>query len=83
MALLALSVFLISWGVTGHRAIGKIAENHLSPQARVAVSALLGNATHADISTWADEVRYQPEYRHTAPWHFLNCLPLGLSESEF
>jgi len=81
-ALLGISVFLISWGVTGHRTIGRIAENHLSPKARAAVYALLGSASLADVSTWADEVRNQPEYRHTASWHFLN-LPLGLNYAKF
>ncbi len=81
-ALLGVSVFLISWGVTGHRTIGRIAENHLSAQARAAVNELLGTASLADVSTWADEVRSQPEYRHTSSWHFLN-LPLGLSYSQF
>lgn len=80
--LFSVSIFLISWGVTGHRTIGKIAENHLTPQARTAVQDLLGSATLADVSTWADEVRNQPEYRHTPPWHFLN-LPLGLSYAQF
>jgi len=80
--LFAASVFLISWGVTGHRTIGKMAENHLSPQAKAAVTDLLGGASLADVSTWADEVRNQQEYRHTSGWHFLN-LPLGLSYAAF
>jgi S1/P1 Nuclease len=80
--LLFTAVILISWGVTGHRSIGKIAENHLTPLAKAGVRALLGNETLADVSTWPDEVRSQPEYRHTAPWHYLN-LPLGLSYADF
>jgi hypothetical protein len=80
--LLLSAIVLISWGVTGHRTIGKIAENHLTPKAAAAVRELLGTATLADVSTWPDEVRSQPEYRHTAPWHYLN-LPLGLSYADF
>jgi hypothetical protein len=79
---LVISVFLISWGVTGHRTIGKIAENHLSGKAKAAIRELLGGETLADVSTWADEVRSQPDYKQTGPWHFLN-LPLGLSYPEF
>src|SRR5260221_10404650 len=82
LSTLIISVFLISWGVTGHRTIGRIAENHLSATAKAAVRELLGNETLADVSTWADEVRPQPEYKQTVPWHFLN-LPLGLSYPEF
>jgi hypothetical protein len=80
--LLAASIALISWGVTGHRTIGKIAENHLSPQAKAAVRELLDTETLAQASTWPDEVRSQPDYRHTAPWHYIN-LPLGLSFADF
>ena len=76
------AIGLISWGVTGHRTIGRIAEDHLSPQAKAAVRDLLGGESLADASTWADEVRSQPAYRHTAPWHFLN-LPLGLNYEQF
>jgi hypothetical protein len=77
-----LSVTLISWGVIGHRAIAKIAGNHLSPEARAAVQDLLGNETLSEVSTWADEIRSQPQYKNTGPWHYLN-LPLGLSYPEF
>ena len=80
--LLFTAVVLISWGVTGHRSIGKIAENHLTPQSKAAVRELLGSETLAEASTWPDEVRSQPEYRHTGPWHYLN-LPLGLSYADF
>jgi hypothetical protein len=80
--LLVASIFLTSWGVTGHRTIGKIAESHLTPQAKAAVRELLDTETLAWASTWPDEVRSQPEYRHTAPWHFIN-LPLGLSYPDF
>ena len=76
------AVILISWGVTGHRTIGRIAANHLSPQASAAVRELLGNETLAEASTWADEVRNQPDYKHTGPWHYIN-LPLGLTEPAF
>jgi hypothetical protein len=76
------AVALISWGVTGHRTIGRIAANHLSPQASAAVRELLGNETLAEASTWADEVRNQPDYKHTGPWHYIN-LPLGLTEPAF
>ena len=76
------AVMLISWGVTGHRTIGRIAANHLSPEASAAVRELLGNETLAEAATWADEVRNQPDYKHTGPWHYIN-LPLGLTEPAF
>lgn len=81
-ALAFVCVVLLSWGVTGHRTVGKIAENHLTPKALAGVHDLLGDQSLADVSTWADEVRGKPEYRQTGPWHYIN-LPLGLSYDEF
>jgi len=75
-----LSLGLISWGVTGHRTVGEIAERHLSPQAKAAVKAILGHESMAEVSTWADEIRKDnPE---TFNWHFIN-VPLGLSFDDF
>ena len=73
---------MISWGFTGHQTIGQIAENHLAPQAKASVKALLGNESLSDAATWADEVRNDPQYRHTASWHFIN-VPLGLTYEQF
>ncbi|HVS95833.1 MAG TPA: S1/P1 nuclease, partial [Puia sp.] len=77
-----LALALISWGVTGHRTIGKIAESHLTANARAGIRDLLGDETLADVSTWADEVRGQEKYRQTGPWHYVN-LPLGLGYEQF
>jgi hypothetical protein len=82
LLILVLAAALLSWGVTGHRAIGKIAEGHLTSPAKAAVHELIGDTTLAEISTWPDEVRSQPAYRNTAPWHYIN-LPLGLSFADF
>jgi hypothetical protein len=68
---------LWAWGADGHRAVAKIAEDRLSRKAKRQIQQLLGNTSLADVATWADDVRNTPEYKHTAPWHFVN-LPLGL-----
>lgn len=73
---------LISWGVTGHKTVAMIAENHLSPNAKAAVSAYLGGDHMSDVSSWADEVINEPEYQKTAPWHYLN-VTIGLSFADF
>lgn len=81
-AFVTVALVLVSWGKTGHRTIGKLAANHLTPNAQAAVQDLLGNESLADVASWADEVRGQEEYKKTGSWHFLN-LPLGLSYPEF
>jgi hypothetical protein len=82
VSILVLSVALLSWGVTGHRTCGRIAENHLTPAAKAAIHDILGDESIADASTWADEVRSVPEFRNNGPWHYID-LPLGLSFDDF
>lgn len=73
---------LISWGVTGHRTIAKIAENHLSAKASVAVKAILGDEEMPMVSTFGDEIRADAKYKGTGNWHYIN-LPEGLSYDQF
>lgn len=79
---LILTIALISWGGAGHRTVASVAERHLLPNVTNVVSAYLEGQQMTDVASWADEVRDQPEYKHTAPWHFLN-LPLGLNHDDF
>ena len=76
------SLVLISWGAIGHRTVGKIAEDHLTANARAGVRDLLGSQSLSDVANWADELRGQQQYRQTGPWHYIN-LPLGLSYDQF
>lgn len=72
-------ILLASWGFLGHKTIGQIADDHLTPQAKASVQALLGDQSLADVASWADEVRgSDPAYKQTAPWHFIN-VPSGLT----
>lgn len=77
-----LSLSLMSWGVVGHRAIGQIAENHLSKKAKIAVQEILGTESLAMVSTYPDEVRSYKEYAYTAPWHYVNVAH-GLTSEQF
>lgn len=81
-ALVSCSLVLISWGVVGHRAIGKIAENHLNAKAKLAVDELLGTESLAMVSTYPDEIRGYQQYAYTAPWHYVN-LPHDLTYEQF
>jgi hypothetical protein len=80
--LIALSLFIISWGFKGHQAVATIAENHLTPKAKAAITELLAGQNIADIASWADEVRNQPAYKQTGSWHYINA-ELGLSYDQF
>ena len=71
-----------AWGVEGHRAVGNIAEHHLTDKARVQIAALLGTQTLTLVSTQPDEMLSLPEYKPTSPWHYINT-PLGLGHDQY
>ncbi|MFZ4712688.1 MAG: S1/P1 nuclease [Bacteriovoracaceae bacterium] len=75
IVLLCLSLFtteLYAWGAIGHRIVGKIAEDNLSPKAKESIAALLPGQSLADVSTWADMIRSDPAWAKAKPWHFLD-----------
>lgn len=80
--LFPIAVLLASWGAVGHQTVARIAENHLSPEAQLAVKDLLGNETLPGISSWADQIKSDPVYSATGPYHFVN-LPAGLDYNQF
>jgi hypothetical protein len=57
-----------AWWEKGHRLVGQIAWDHLTPMARRNVKALLGTETMADVSSWPDV--YRPFVTQTSGWHF-------------
>jgi hypothetical protein len=46
-----------AWGTLGHRVIARLAEKHLTPEAKAAIAAILEtNESLADASLWADKL---------------------------
>ena len=73
---LVLAGFLVvfqsfGWGVTGHRAVGLIAEQHLSKTAKKKLKLILGQESLPMISTWMDDIRSDSTYNYTADWHWV------------
>jgi hypothetical protein len=71
----AMSFQALSWGQTGHRVTGAIAEQYLTPEAQLAIGQLLSNEGLAEASTYADEMKSHPSefWNKTAnPWHYVN-----------
>jgi hypothetical protein len=61
----------LAWGRLGHRVISRLAELHLTPQAKAAIAELLEpGESLADASLWADENRGR--LPKTAPWHYVD-----------
>jgi hypothetical protein len=62
----------MAWGTQGHRIAGQIADSYLSPKARKAIEAILGNESIAMTSNWADYIKSDPAYNYLYNWHFID-----------
>lgn len=62
----------LAWGIIGHKIVGEIASRHLTPAAQQQVRAIFGKATLADKAVWADEIKSEPEWKETYPWHWVS-----------
>jgi len=71
----------LAWGEEGHRMVGVIADNYLTPEARRQVLALLKydrladaqpsqRGTLGEIAYWADEIKDTPWGKRRSAWHF-------------
>lgn len=60
------------WSKTGHRAIGEVAEQHLSRKAKKAIREILKGESLAMASTYADEIKADRRYSEFDPWHYVN-----------
>jgi hypothetical protein len=63
---------LFFWGQNGHRATGKIAEQHLTKRAKRKIDKILKGQSLAFVSTFADEIKSDRAYRAFSPWHYVN-----------
>jgi len=62
----------MAWGTQGHRIAGQIADSYLTPKARKAIEAILGNESIAMASNWADFIKSDPAYNYLYSWHFID-----------
>ena len=62
-----------AWSGQGHRLVGLIAMERLTPFARKQVAWLLDGRSLADVANWADTIR--SDQQQTYGWHFLNIPP--------
>ncbi|NLI78382.1 MAG: S1/P1 nuclease [Candidatus Riflebacteria bacterium] len=64
---------VLAWGELGHRLVARLAEAHLTPEARRFVAATLDGESLADVAIWADRIK--PDRPETAPWHYQSFDP--------
>jgi hypothetical protein len=60
------------WGNTGHRAIGEIANKHLSKRIKRKIRKLLNGQSLAMVSTYADDIKSDRKYSKYYTWHYVN-----------
>ncbi len=70
LSLFAFGTEAFGWGREGHSLVAQIAQDMLTPGALAQVENLLNGREMAEVSSWADQVRDTPQYKHTAAWHF-------------
>lgn len=76
VCLLLVSPRAFSWGKTGHRIVGEIAQRNLSKEAQKGVKDLLGVDDLSRVSTFPDEIRSDRKFDYTAAWHYAS-IPTG------
>ncbi|MBK0379779.1 S1/P1 nuclease [Mucilaginibacter segetis] len=72
VAVMYLPLQSMAWGTTGHRVCGQIAESYLTPKARKAIQAILGDESVAMASNWADFIKSDPAYSYLSSWHYID-----------
>jgi hypothetical protein len=61
-----------AFGVDGHRIAGLLAAPLLCSAAGPEITALVGNRPFEDLGLWADTIRDDEAWAHSAPWHYMN-----------
>jgi len=67
----------IDWGATGHRTIGKIAEDYLKGKTKRKILDLLDGQSLALVSTFGDDIKSDKRYNEFYTWHYVN-MPFGM-----
>ena len=68
--MILLSEYLLGWGNTGHRIIGKVAEDNLTEKTKKEITKLIGHHDISLLTVWADEIRSDPNWKHARNWHY-------------
>ncbi|GGE03102.1 endonuclease [Polymorphobacter glacialis] len=78
-----LSAPALAWGLTGHRIVGALAQDHLDARAQAGVSRILGTESLAEAAPWPDFMRSSSEafWKQSVPLHYVT-VPTGKSYAE-
>ncbi|RYY58902.1 MAG: S1/P1 Nuclease [Chitinophagaceae bacterium] len=82
LALVMISHSAFSWGLTGHRVVGRIAQAHLSKKAKKEIKLLIGHESLAWWANWSDFIKSDSTNKSKDPWHYVD-LPGHMSKDSF
>lgn len=80
--MLCLPQFVWGWGLTGHRVVGEIAQQKLTPAAAKRIDAVLKHASVAMVANWGDFIKSDDTYKGVDIWHYKDIAP-GMSREAF
>ncbi|MFZ1806955.1 MAG: S1/P1 nuclease [Cyclobacteriaceae bacterium] len=81
LLILCLPLIAEAWGQTGHRAIGRVAEAHLTSKVKKKLTDLLEGESLTMASTWMDEIRSDRKFNYMSDWHWVT-IPDGKTYAE-
>lgn len=84
LLILLIPVAAFSWGTTGHRVVGEIAQRHLTKKAKKELQKIIGQETLPLWANWADFIKSDTTHTwdHASKWHYVN-MPGNLGKDEF
>ena len=75
--------FFGTWGATGHRVIGEVANQHISKRTAKALNQLLDGESLAYTSNFGDDIKSDKKFNKYYSWHYANLnLDQTYAESE-
>jgi len=69
--LLFISLQMLAWGQTGHRAVGMIATNHLEKKTKKELFKIMGHESLMEASTWMDNIKSDDQWDFARDWHYV------------
>ncbi len=61
-----------AWGLTGHRVVADIAQEHLCNKSKKEIKKLIGNQKLAYWANWPDFIKSEKSYKYADSYHYVN-----------
>lgn len=71
-----------AWGLTGHRVVAQIAEQHINNKTRKEISKIIGPQKLAYWANWPDFIKSDDSWKHADSYHYVN-IPGNLTRAQF